>query len=173
MIPTLWIAGGAAVLVASLIGSCEVQTGRLHTAQKALVTEKTERKAEHDAAEAAALKASAEYRAREQVLQVRVTTAEGTYAALQTVHARAIIASRAMLADNGELRNQITTFAAGGGRAGEDTAATASRRAAALGQLLAEALRADGESSNGAESNGDAVRALLAAWPQDIKRTVP
>ncbi len=64
--PRAWLAGGIALVLAVLVGSCTVQTGRLHNTQRALATEKTERKAEHDAAQAAAIKASAEYRAREQ-----------------------------------------------------------------------------------------------------------
>ncbi len=111
--------------------------------------------------------AAEDYRQREAALQARATTAEERYAALQPQHARLLVAQRDLLAERGQLRNAIAAYAAGSGGAAPDTAAAASERAAALGGLLAEALRADAESAAAAEGNADAVRAILAAWPSD------
>ena len=122
----------------------------------------------HDDMTSKALAAEADFRKREADMQARVTTAEESYAQLQTQHAHVLVAQRDLLAERGQLRQQIAAYAAGpagGGGSAPDTAAAASERAAALGGLLAEALRADAESAAAAEGNADAVRTLLAAWP--------
>ena len=116
---------------------------------------------------AVAASAAADYRNRERELQARVETAEDRYARLQTEHARALVAQRDLLADRGRLRDEIAAYAAGSGRTAPDTVAAASERAATLGVLLAEALRADAESAAAAEGHADAVRALLNAWPSE------
>ena len=113
----------------------------------------------------AAFVATETNRKRTDELAARARTAEDAYAALQTEHVRSIVAQRRVLADNGRLRDEIDAFARGRG-VSDDSAAAASERAATLGLLLAEALRADAESANDAERNADAVRAVLDAWPQ-------
>lgn len=129
-----------------------------------------------------ALAAQTAFRAKEQGWQAQLTKAQGDYDALRTQDAQKLAAyaasSRAALADNGKLRGQLAAFAAGGGAAGQDTVAAASGRAAALGLLLADALRLDdeallagSESAGAAESTGNAVRTLLKAWPHDDDST--
>lgn len=119
---------------------------------------------------AKAASASESYRQREADLQARVNNAEERYAALQPEHARLLVSQRALLAEHGRLRDAIAAYAAGSGGTAPDTAAAASERAAALGGLLAEALRADAESAAAAEGNADALRAVLEAWPgQQVK----
>ena len=117
--------------------------------------------------ETKAASAAEDYRQREAALQARATTAEKSYAALQPEHARLLVAQRSLLAERGQLRDAIAAYDAGSGGTAPDTAAAASERAAALGGLPAEALRADAESAAAAEGNADAVRAVLAAWPSD------
>lgn len=113
-----------------------------------------------------ALDAATKYRAREAELSAKVQEAQHDYTVLQADHARAIVASRAALAESGRLRGEIAAYAAGSGGTPGDACASDRDRAIALGQLLAEALRADAQSANDAEVNGDAVRALLSAWPK-------
>lgn len=155
------IAAGAVALQVHRYGSAREDQGyiRGHAETEILRADYTAR----------AASASADYRNREAALQARADTAEDRYAQLQPEHARLLVAQRNLLAERGELRNAIASYAIGGSGAATDTAAAASQRAAALGQLLAEALRADAESAADAESSGDAVRALLAAWPTEIK----
>lgn len=113
-----------------------------------------------------ALDAATKYRAHEAELATKVKEAQHDYTELQASHARTIVAERAALAESGRLRGEIAAYAAGGGGTAGDTCTPERERAIALGQLLAEALRADAESSNDAEANADAVRTILKAWPQ-------
>ena len=113
-----------------------------------------------------ALAESEKVRAQEAGYLKAIEAQRIVYDVLQKKHAAALAGQRDALADAGELRGAIAAFAANSGGAGEDTAAAASQRAAALGLLLAEALRTGAESAAAAESSGDAVRAVLEAWPR-------
>lgn len=126
---------------------------------------------------AVALDAATKYLAHSQALQDQVKAEQHAYIELEKHGAerlaKALATSSAALADNARMRGDLAAYAAGGGAAGGDTAAAASQRAAALGLLLAEAFRLDdeallvaAESAGAAESGGNAVRALLAAWPK-------
>jgi len=122
--------------------------------------------------------ADKEYRAKEigwiAALKEQQDVYDRQNAANAKALAKSLAATNRSLADNERLRVDIAAFAANGGRPpGDDTVASASARAAALGLLLAEALRLDdetllasAESSDAAERNGSAVRALLGAWPK-------
>lgn len=92
------------------------------------------------------------------------------YDVLEKKNAAALAGQRIALADSGRLRDDIAAFAANRGSTSEDTAASASQRAATLGLLLAEALRTGAESTGAAESSGDAVRTLLDSWPRDTEK---
>jgi hypothetical protein len=110
--------------------------------------------------------ASEDFRRVETEYREIIAIQKANYDALQQKHAQALGVQRDLLADAGRLRNDIAAYAAGSGGTAPDTAASASARAAALGGLLAEALRADAECAEGAESASDAVRTLLASWPR-------
>ena len=169
----MWLAVAA---LTALFGAIGVQTLRLDHAKSALIAERGARATEHAQAEALALKTSETYRAREALLQSKVEDSQHAYDALQVSNAHRLAAalaqSRTAAADNDRLRGQLAAYAGGGGT-DQDTVAAASHRAAALGELLAAALKledetlsAGAESTNAAESNADAVRTLLAAWPK-------
>lgn len=113
-----------------------------------------------------ALAESEKVRAKEAGFLQAIEAQRIIYDALQKKNATALAGQRAALADAGQLRDDIAAFAANRGGTTEDTAAAASHRAAALGLLLAEALRTGAESAAAAESNGDALRAVLEAWPR-------
>lgn len=104
-----WLAGGMALVLVVLIGSCSVQTGRMHNAQRALATEKTERRAEHDAADAAALKVNAEYRAHEkQWATAQQEIVDATERKLTQARADATLADAA----SGRLQQRVATLVA-------------------------------------------------------------
>ena len=115
---------------------------------------------------AAAVVVQEKYRATETALREAVERQRIIYDALQQKHSTDLAGQRAALADAGRLRIDITAYASGSGRTPDNPGPSDSARAAALGLLLADALRASAESTAGAESAGDAVRALLAAWPR-------
>lgn len=165
LVPYRWFAIGAlALVVAGYVGSLNIRISSLRAEIATGVAAFSDYRREQARA---AFAASEGNRKREQQLQTQVDGAQHAYADLQAEHARAIVAQRRLLADNGKLRNDIEAFArASGSPAGTDTVAAASERAAALGVLLAEALRADAESANAAEGNADAVRTVLNAWPR-------
>jgi hypothetical protein len=166
MIPTLWIAGGTAVVLAALIGSCEVQTGRLHTAQSELATEKTERKAEHDAADAAAIKADAEYRAREQQwATAQKEIADEADRKITQVRADAAIAAAAA----GRLQQRVASLVAEARRAAANPGtASASAPASDPIDLLADLQRradeAAGIMARVADERGAAGDACVSAY---------
>ncbi len=112
-----------------------------------------------------ALAQSEKHRATEAGYLQAIEAQRIIYDVLQKKNVAALAGQRAALADAGKLRDDIAAFAANSGGPAEDTAAAASQRAAALGLLLAEALRTGAESAAAAESSGDAVRAILEAWP--------
>jgi len=114
-----------------------------------------------------ALAESEKVRAQEAGYLKAIEAQRIVYDVLQKKHAAALAGQRDALADAGELRGAIAAFAANSGDTATDTAAAASQRAATLGLLLAEALRVGAESAAGAESSGDAVRALLDSWPRE------
>jgi dienelactone hydrolase len=113
-----------------------------------------------------ALAESEKNRATEAALRGAVERQRIIYDALQQKHTVALAGQRAALADAGKLRDDIAAYASGGGGTPDNPGPSASARAAALGVLLADALRTGAESAAGAETSGDAVRALLAAWPR-------
>lgn len=154
----------AAVFLALAAGA-SVQTLRLAHAQREVAEVQAAWAGDRAQAAERARAKEAEYRAKEAADEARVKAKEEAYAELQKLHAAALAGQRAALADNGELRNALAAYARGGDPA-SDTQAAASDRAAALGELLARALRLDAEHAAAAESNGDAVRALLEAWPK-------
>jgi hypothetical protein len=158
--PYLWPAVAAAGVSLMLWGS--VQTYRVRIAKAETVEVRNAMAVERANATAAALKAQTEYRALEAQMQAIKEQAQHEYDAAQTRNATALAAARAG-AD--KLRNQLAAYAAGSGEASSDSVAACGQRAAALGQLLAEALRLDAERAADAEDSADAVRALLAAWP--------
>jgi hypothetical protein len=131
-----------------------------------------------DVGERLRAKADQEYRAKEAGWITALKEQQDAYDQQNAASAKALAKSMAVanrsIADNARLRVDIAAYAANGGRpAADDTVASASARAGALGVLLAEALRLDdetllasAESADAAERNGSAVRALLSAWPQ-------
>ena len=154
------IAGIAFVALGLALG---VQTKRLAWA-KAEIIEVTKAWAlDRAKATEAALKATNENRALEQELQTRADKAASEYNALQLSHARAIVTARA---DVASLRKSVAAYAAGSGAGAPDTLSASNQRAAALGELLAAAWQADADHAADAESNADAVRTLLEAWPR-------
>lgn len=158
-----WIVGG---IVASMALAIGVQTKRMDWAKAETQEVRDAWTLEKANQTRTALDAATKYRAHEAELTAKVRSAQDEYTALQTQHARAIVASRAALAESGRLRGEIAAYAAGSRGPTDDTCTPERDRAIALGQLLAEALRADAESANDAETNADAVRALLASWPK-------
>ena len=151
--------------IIALILALGVQTKRVEWAKAETVEIQNAWAVDRANAQSAALKATNEYRAKEAEYQSRITGAQDEYNRLQAEHAKTIVAHRAALADAGKLRNEIAEFARSGPASG-DTVAAASERAATLGLLLAEALRVSAEGAIDAESNGDALRAVLDAWPR-------
>lgn len=169
LIPEPYRFAGIAVVAAIVVGAAGIKVHGYGNTREAAGYNRghAETEALRVAYIATAASATADYRQREETLQHRVNAAEDNYAALQPEHARLLVAQRSLLSEHGQLRDAIAAYAARSSSAAPDTAAAASERAAALGVLLAEALRADAESSTAAEANGDAVRTLLAAWPSN------
>ena len=158
------------------IASCEVQTVRLDRERAARAVDQQATKLAAAEATAAALAASEANAAKSSAWSHQLKESQDAYNAAQAQLKNVVAAyadrAAASLADNARLRDNIATYARGGG-ATADTASAASERAAALGVLLAEALRLDdeallagAESAGAAEANGNAVRTLLAAWPR-------
>lgn len=144
-----------------------VQTHRLTAAQAKTVKVQTAWDLDKAQRTQVALAAEIKARAKEQAEAAKLKEVQDAYTTLQTSHASALAAQRTALAVNGRLRTALAAFAAGSGQVGPDSIAASNQRAAALGELLARALRSDAEHATAAETNGDAVRALLAAWPHD------
>ena len=146
----------------SLLLALGVQTKRLDWAKSETQEVRNAWAAASARATSEALALSEKYRATTQQLQAKVDDAERSYATLQAVHARELVRARA---DVVSLRDKLAVYARSSDPA-SDTQAAASERAAVLGGLLAEALRADAESAADAEANADAVRTVLDAWPR-------
>jgi len=165
MIPLPYRIAGAALLAAAAYGAWE---WRWHAGFGAGVKDQMGKQAVIDAKQTkVALEESEKNRAKEAGYLKAIEAQRIIYEVLQKKNAAALAGQRIALADAGELRDQIAAFAANRGSSTEDTAASASARAATLGVLLAEALRTSAESAAGAESSGDAVRTLLDSWPRD------
>lgn len=174
---SLWIWGAVAALVLALASWGGVEHWRANSNAKettACINAGILKDAQQTAV---ALDAAQKYLAHSKALEDKVKEGQNENAELQRVHAerlvRAVATANRALADNGRVRAELAAYAAGGGAAGGDTAAAARERAAALGLLLAEALRLDdeallagAEATGAAESQGDNVRALLKVWPQ-------
>lgn len=157
-----YVWAGAAVVAAALLLALGVQTHRVKIAKAETAQVKVAWAAQREQATAAAMKAQTEYRAIEAQMQAQSEKSYRDYQAAQSRNESALAAARD---GTDKLRSQLAAYASGSGQAAPDSIAAASERAARLGELLASALRADAEHASAAESNGDAVRALLAAWP--------
>lgn len=143
-----------------------VQTYRVTAAKRETAEVQAVAATERANAAMVALKAQTDYRALESQLQAVKEQAQHDYDAVQTRNASLLARARA---GNDQLRQQLATYAAGSGAPAGDTLAAADQRAAVLGGLLAAALLSDAGHTADAESNADAVRALLAAWPHEVK----
>jgi hypothetical protein len=154
---------GPLIVAAVLLSIIGVQTVRLRTAEVHLAeVQKAWAVSRAEAAETAS-KETEKYRKLEQQMAAVKEQAQNEYNASQRKNAAALAAARA---GNDKLRDQLAAYAASSGGPTEDTVAACSSRAAALGGLLAKALQSDADRTRDAEDNGDAVRALLAAWPR-------
>lgn len=82
---------------------------------------------------------------------------------LERAAARDALAS--INADRGRLRDELAAFAAGGRQAADDTVDACRARAAALGDVLDEALQAHAECTAESESLAAGVRTMQRSWP--------
>lgn len=123
-------------------------------------------KAQHSQTVAAAAQEASKaieiLRAREKENQERLRDAE---ILRQQEQKRLAATANALRNERDSLRNSITAYAQAYGAAG-DSEAAARDRAAALGNLLAEALRIGEENAIDGESCTANIRALLNAWPK-------
>lgn len=159
-----WIELAAiAAAIAAAVGAYGLQHHKITTLTATLAAERAERATERANAATQALAESTAYRALETKMQAQTEKAAHVYQSAITRNAHLLNAARA---DSERLRDQLAAYAANSGGTAPDTVATASERAATLGQLLADALRSDAARTADAEANADAVRALLAAWPK-------
>lgn len=116
---------------------------------------------------AAAMAASEAYRRLEQDRAALTRAAERRAYERQAEHAKVVASLRAAAdADRRLLVNRIAELARSGA-AGQDSGAAEGGGAAAIGDVLADALRNAAEATAAAESNADAYRALREAWPRD------
>ena len=151
-----------AAAIAAAAGAYGLQHHKIVTLTATIAAERTQRANERAVVASAALAESTAYRALETQLEAVKEKAQHDYQAATTRNARLLGAARA---DSVRLRDQLAAYAANSGGAAPDSLTAASERAAILGRLLAAALQADADSTADAEANGNAVRALLAAWP--------
>ena len=114
-------------------------------------------------AKAAALKESEENRHRERQWQDKV---KGQQDALVSLYNATDAAMRGLIADRDRLRHGINQFAAGAGGAGQDSVSACRADAAALGDVLADALRREEDATGAAETHAASTRSLLNAWPK-------
>lgn len=115
------------------------------------------------AAAAAALAQSERHRLREAELARATQEIEHARQADQARHRAALAA---VVADRDRLRNELASFAAGGGAA-EDSLAACHGRAATLGELVADALQAQAECAAAGEAVGADLRALRR-WAAEV-----
>lgn len=141
-----------------------------------LIELKTQLEIDRSIADRKFKEADARARAKEAVWNTLIQEIQDGYeksqAASQRQLNRANADNRRIRAELNELRNSVAGYAAGAGTA-EGAQQTDRDRAIALGVLLVEAVGVADEAVSvateataGAESAGDAVRALSAAWPQ-------
>lgn len=155
---------GAAIALAVALLAVGVQTHRVKVAKQETAEVQKAWTLDRANATAAALVETEKYRALEALMQSAKEQAQHEYDAATTRNAGRLATARAG-AD--KLRNQLAAYASNASSAAPDSVASCDQRAAALGELLARALQSDAGHASAAESNGDAVRALLAAWPHD------
>lgn len=119
---------------------------------------------------AAALAASETYRRDEQAWRERSEKAEAILHQREAQHETDLASVRAAAAaDLGKLRRALAARPAGGGASSPESAASASDCAGTAGRLLEEGLRVQAELAAGAEREADTARALLEAWPREMK----
>lgn len=126
--------------------------------------------AEHNAAFAAASDA---YRRLEQTLNARIQEAQNALLKERAASTQVVAALNRARTERNGLRDQISAYAAGSGRPGEDSVTACRDRAQALGSLLDEALRVGEESAGDGEQCEAGVRALLKAWPSSSAASAP
>ena len=155
---------GVAIVLAVALLAVGVQTHRVKIAKQATAEVQKAWTLDRAQATAAALVETERYRALETLMQSAKEQAQHEYDAATTRNAGRLATARAG-AD--KLRNQLAAYASNASSTAPDSVSACDQRAAALGELLARALQSDASHASAAESNGDAVRALLAAWPHD------
>ena len=126
--------------------------------------------AEHNAAATAASDA---YRRLEQALNARIQEAQDALFKERAASAKVVVALNRARTERNGLRDQINSYAAGGGSAANDSVTACRDRAQALGTLLDEALRVSEESAGDGEQCEAGVRALLKAWPSATAASAP
>ena len=138
-----------------------------HHKARVLKTETVELKLEMETAERQAAQVLAktlgELRAREEENQRMKDQADAKLRKEQATSAARLAAERAA---NSMRIKQLSDFAAGGRTADADSIAACRERAASLGGVLGEALRASAECAGSAEDLAGGVRALREAWPK-------
>ncbi len=110
--------------------------------------------------------ADAKQKEHEDELQERVTAAreqERAVAAQNERRLRAAVAAER--ADAASLREQLADRLGRAAEASPDPAASRDDAAASVGDVLAEALRVQGELATAAEGHAAEVRSLLESWP--------
>lgn len=162
--------GIQSVLVAALIGGVGMCGTGVYGYFKGKTTGRAEVQRVLDQAvadhNAAAMSASEAYRRLEQEAQAKVKGAQDALDKERAASSRIAADLRRTRTERDGLRDQISSYAAGGGDASADSVAACRGRAAALGNLLDEALRASEESAADGERCEAGARALLEAWPQ-------
>lgn len=163
----VWEALCAGLAVLLLVCSVQLGVTRLHLAGARADTA-TARQAlaeQQRAAAVAAQRQEAESRARETAWSNAVQEQQRALESERQRSARFAADLRAARLDADSLREPIDTFAAGGGAA-VDTIAACRDRAAALGDLLAEALHAGEACAGDGEAESAKLRAVLGSWPR-------
>lgn len=117
----------------------------------------------HANAAEAARDASDRYRTLEESMRLRVQGADRELDKERAKNRATLAAARS---DADIMRQQLASYASGGGQAPEPACAADRERAATLGQLLADSVRVQEELAGAAEDHAASVRALLKAWPQ-------
>ena len=161
LIPRVALIGAGVVVVGLALNNMRVVWER--NAARATLAQVQVEFAQHRATAAAAA-AAAEQAHRQQETRWRAQAAEARKKHETALQEQARVADRARV-DGERLRDTIAGFAAGGEIA-RDTLDAARRRAATLGDLLADADRLAGELAKAAERHAAEVRLLRDAWPK-------
>jgi septal ring factor EnvC (AmiA/AmiB activator) len=161
----LLAAGAIAFLVAAGVQSVRLGYAQRTVAQ--LEAKVAQLRADYDAerSKAAAERAAMleEYRSKEAAWSAEKEKANAEYQRnLQAERARAAALAR----DNQQLRQLAEAYARGPAAPADDSVAACRQRAAALGELFAEADREAGDMAQSADRHADEVRLCLAAWPR-------